>query len=505
MNRFIETHIPCPCGQSSDAYSINLDTSGHCFSCGKHYRGDQIIQDSELYGSEVLSWRGINKETFLKYGCVFKVNVVTGEPVEVGFPYSQDTWKIRSYDKKSFRTTGNMGEARLFGMDTFPAGSADYVVVTEGELDALSSYQILNKPSVSVRGASSAFGDCRDTYDYLNSFNRIYLAFDNDLPGQEAVRRVAALFDNTKVYHVKMPKDLKDPNGFLQAGKTEEYKNVVFYSRRFIPSEIISSFADIDRMLGLEREKEIVSFPFAQLQAMTYGIRKGIILVTAQEGQGKTEIIRAIEAHILRTTDINLGIIHLEESTQRSIQGLSTYELGRPVHLPDSFATTEDILRGFKSLARRDERVHIINHFPDDDLRAAMDLIRFLVVRCGCRVVFLDHITIMVTGLEEQDERRKLDYLSTQLERMTEELDFSLIMVSHVNDDGKTRGSRNISKVANIRIDLQRDHLSPNPIERNKTYLTVSKNRDAAKTGPAGILYFNPETFIVGDFDENLS
>jgi len=39
---------------------------------------------------------------------------------------------------------------------------------------------------------------------------------------------------------------------------------------------------------------------------------------------------------------------------------------------------------------------------------------------------------------------------------MVKELDFALIVVSHVNDDGLTRGSRNISKIADIRLDLYR-------------------------------------------------
>jgi hypothetical protein len=44
-----------------------------------------------------------------------------------------------------------------------------------------------------------------------------------------------------------------------------------------------------------------------------------------------------------------------------------------------------------------------------------------------------------------------------RLEMMLVELDFALIMVSHVNDNGETRGSRMIGKICNTRIDLTRD------------------------------------------------
>jgi hypothetical protein len=70
-------------------------------------------------------------------------------------------------------------------------------------------------------------------------------------------------------------------------------------------------------------------------------------------------------------------------------------------------------------------------------------------------------------------------------------------MISHVNDDGKTRGSRNISKIADLSIHLDRDLTVVDPIERNTTRLTIRKNRFASQTGPAGQLYFDPSTFKI--------
>jgi twinkle protein len=100
-----------------------------------------------------------------------------------------------------------------------------------------------------------------------------------------------------------------------------------------------------------------------------------------------------------------------------------------------------------------------------------------------------------VSGLAGEDERRALDYLSTRLEMMVKELDFALIIVSHVNDFGQTRGSRYISKIADIRIDATRDVLAHDASARNTTYLSVSKNRFSGMTGPAGKLIFNPATY----------
>jgi twinkle protein len=504
------THLPCPCGTSSDAY-VEYPDGGFCFSCGKVFKNKEetdyeLIDDGSVTFQTIDGWRGIKKATFEKFGVSFKINGA-GVPVEVGYPYPTSTGneavKIRRLDEKAFYSKGDMKSASLFGMDVFPAASADCITITEGENDALSAHQILGSPAVSVRSSVTAFDDCKANLEYLNSFKRIYLCLDNDTPGKAAKAAVATLFNTDKVYDVKITEPFKDANDFLQAGETEAFKNVWFYSKRFIPEGIVSSFREVESILREERKRSVIEYPFETLQRFTYGLRTGeVVLVTAQEGQGKTEIIRAIEAHTLRTTDFNIGIVHLEETKQRTIQGLAGYELKAPVHLPDAPYSVEDVLGAYEALAKRDERIHTINYFEDDDPKAALDLIRFLVVKCGCKIVFLDHITMLVTGLEDDDERRRLDYISTKLAKMTKELDFCLVLISHVNDDGKTRGSRNISKIATVRIDLSRDHLAANEHERNRTYLTVSKNRFGSTTGPAGSLYFDPRTFIVADYKE---
>src|SRR5690606_12201036 len=121
----------------------------------------------------------------------------------------------------------------------------------------------------------------------------------------------------------------------------------------------------------------------------------------------------------------------------------------------------------------------------------------FLVANCGCKYIFLDHISIVVSGLVEEDERKALDKISTQLAMLANDLEFALILVSHVNDHGQTRGSRNISKVAHKWIHLDRDITAADEDERNTTYVTVKKNRGGHETGPAGKLFFDPETYMM--------
>jgi twinkle protein len=227
---------------------------------------------------------------------------------------------------------------------------------------------------------------------------------------------------------------------------------------------------------------------------MTYGLRTGeSVLLTAQEGVGKTEIMHAIEYHLLKETSYAIGAIYLEEPKRRHLQAIGGLELGKAVHLPNSGVTDDQVMSAIEGLVQVDDRLHIYSHFGSDDPDILLDSIRFLVSARGCRFVLLDHITMAVSGISGEDERKSLDYLSTKLEMMVKELDFGLILVSHVNDEGLTRGSRYISKIADVRIDATRN-IQAND---NTVYLMLSKNRFGAKTGPAGILKFNPETFQI--------
>lgn len=472
------------------------------------YDKKEIIRTMENIANKTLvkvpknymGMRSITKETM----SFFDVRTVTdraGKPEKIIFPYGDDAQKIRSLKEKEFVCTGNMKEASLFGMDKFTPGQAKSVTITEGEFDALSVFQALGSkyPVVSVRSSTTAKSDCSVAYDWLNAFERIYLCLDQDAPGERASRDIAKLFDLNKVYFVKLGQ-FKDANEMLQAGKEKEFVNVWYNSKRFVPKGVVSTLADLNGLLEKQRKQSIASYPFPSLQEMTYGIRsKELIVITAQEKIGKTEFIRAIEYDLLKNTNHNIGIVHLEEDETRTVQGLVGLDLKQPVHLPDSMVSLSDQQKVLAQLVKTDDRLAVYPHFGSDDPNMILDIIRYMVSGLGCKFIFIDHITMLVTGFEGEDERKKLDYLSTKFAEMTRELDFTMFLISHVNDDGKTRGSRNITKMADLIISLYRDIEAADENIRNTTTVTVRGNRFCGRTGPAGYLFFDPTSFTLSE------
>jgi twinkle protein len=123
-----------------------------------------------------------------------------------------------------------------------------------------------------------------------------------------------------------------------------------------------------------------------------------------------------------------------------------------------------------------------------------------------CRIVFLDHLSILLSGLDG-DERRMLDQTMTKLRSLVERTGITLFLVSHLrrsNNDrtsheegGKVslsqlRGSHSIAQLSDQVIALERDQQSEN--DRDVTTLRIIKNRYSGETGFAGKIKYNLDT-----------
>lgn len=506
MSDVYSKHLPCPCGKSSDAFSLYED-GGFCFSCSKKFstKGEPLTEDdssnpSVSYTFQPLPWRGVSEDTMKKYGVVTKIG--GDQPKEIGYPYKNGVVKVRSLSTKMFYWRNGKPSSGLFGVSTFP-DPKDSVVITEGELDALSVWEMIGVPALSVQSAVTAARDVKEHYDYLNKYTKIILAFDNDEPGRKALAQVATLFDFNKVFVLDMNQH-KDPNGYLEAGHINEFRTAYRKIGKYVPDGVISSYDDVYEAFGDELNKPVMKHPIKRLNDLLGGLFLGkVYLFSGLEGIGKTEVLRKYQHSVLKSTDYNIGIIHLEEKRRDTLTNLVTYELKMPLKQPDIAVSREEKLEAYKRLTKRDNRVFVYNHFGSDDPDALLDIIRYLVAVCECKFIFFDHINHFVSSMSpDKDETKLLDYLSARLEFMVEELDFSLLHICHINDQGNTRGSRNISKAAHVHIRLERDIETADEAERLRTHIIVKKNRPTSSSGPSGYVFYDPNTGCLRDMEE---
>ena len=445
-------------------------------------------------------FRGLTEQTLKRYGVKARLKD-DGSIHSVVYPWGETFTQVRLMDEKSFYFQGVV-QPGLFGFLSFPDPS-DICVITEGANDACSAYQMLGYHSFSVRSASSALTDLRASFDRINKYKSIYFCFDNDDPGRKALAQCVTLFDFQKTYIFDLNK-WKDANEYLTNGDIEAFRLAFKKARKYVPEGVTSSFEDVSAIFDEAPRKVVARYPFKELDIALQGLAfHESTLFSGLEGIGKTEVLRALEYEVLKTTDHNVGIIHLEESQKSTINRLLSYELQVPLLKEYHKVNKEDKLDAYKRMVRRDNRVFYYSFFGEHDPDTLLGIIRYLVAVCDCKFIFFDHINLVVSSLDrDSDERRTLDYLSTKLAALLQELEFHLSFICHANDNGQTRGSRNISQAAHVHVRLERETSSSDEIERKRIHFNIYKNRPTSMSGPAGYSWFDDTKGVLLDPNE---
>lgn len=409
--------------------------------------------------------------------------------------------KIR-FPNKDFLFIGDTKNVGLYGQHLWRDGGK-MVTCVEGEVDALSLSQAFgNKwPVVSIpNGAAGAKKAVQKQLEWLNKFEKVVFCFDNDKAGVEAAKECAALLPPKKSRIAMLP--LKDASEMLVQGRTSELIDAIWGAKEHRPDGILNG-ADLWETISLEEQIPTWDYPFKGLNALTHGIRKGeIVTVTAGSGIGKSQICREFAHHLLLQGE-TIGIVALEESVKRSALGLMSIAANKPLHL-NAEVTPEEKKQAFEDTLGTG-RVFLYDHWGSTDSENLLEKIRYLANGCGCGFIVLDHISIVVSGLEGGDERRIIDNTMTKLRALCEELKIGLILVSHLKrPDGKgheegqatslsqLRGSAAIGQLSDQVIGCERNQQDPE--NANVTVLRILKNRWSGETGVACLLSWQRET-----------
>jgi len=458
--------------------------------------------------SGLMKVRKITFETAEKF--TYGYGQYMGETVQVATYHTRTgqvvAQKLRRADK-SFVWVGQPKKAGLFGQHLCRDGGKR-IVITEGELDALSCSQAQGNrwPVVSLpNGASGAVKAVKDALEWLCTYDQVVLMFDMDAPGRDAVEAVAELFPPGKCCVASLPK--KDASEMLQAGMGDRLRNACWDATPYRPGGIVFGEEVIDAMAALSH-KPGLSYPHEGLTKMTRGIRPGeIVTVCAGTGIGKSTFCTEIAGHVIENIPAGerVGFIALEENYGLTALKLCTLQAGRPMHLSER-PPTRDELSGLYEPYK--ERVVLYNHFGSMESSDLLSKIRYMIVGLDCRYLVLDHLSIVVSGMDQSDdERRTIDHLMTSMRSMVEQTQANLHLVSHLKrlqggqrgfEQGTMpqlshlRGSAAIEQLSDVVIGLGRDQQSDE--DANLCEVRVLKNRWTGQTGSAGYLHYSLDT-----------
>ena len=236
-------HEPCPNCGSSDANSVYSDGHKFCFSCHTYTpaEGDTPTYKMNnervqfLGSAEQLHKRRISEATNSFYRIYRYGNTLR-------FPYHDESgravgFKIKS-KKKEFHYEGTT-TSTLFGQHLFPT-SGKRIVITEGELDAASCYEVMSGwPMVSLpHGAASAKKDLQKAIPFLQGYQEIVLFFDNDEAGRTATELASGILPSGRVKVARLD-SYKDASDALQAGDADSIRKAIWDAKPYRPDGII--------------------------------------------------------------------------------------------------------------------------------------------------------------------------------------------------------------------------------------------------------------------------
>ena len=537
MGHIVKRSLPCldkTCG-SSDGRMLYQDGSSFCFVCRKLFPKNTaakepvddsteefVVESPEAILEEIATYpvrgfreRDITKEIAAHYGVKVSYSTLTGDLQQISehyYPYEKGAaYKVRTLPKK-FRWVGKSDA--LFGQERF-AGGGKRVVITEGEIDALTvaaasmaHYKVIY-PVVALSSAAMAEKSLLAARTWLRSFQEIVVCLDNDDAGRAAEAIAIKVLGVDKVKLARLP--LKDPSEVWLSTKGDgTLMRAIFEAQPHTPERIVRGAAL--KLAGMVfGTKPSILYPpcMGGINSKTSGMRESeLVLLVAGTGVGKSTLTREIVLHMLETQPQHrVGIVSLEEPPGETVSRLAAAQsqINFRNWSPDEAGREAAIDRVLK-----DDRLLVLDHQGNVQDGSILENIEYMAL-CGCRVIVLDHFTLLVSeGADGLEGNKAEDKVMNDLARlMMRYPEITILMVAHLRKTGvegagfeagrmpkldDIKGSGSIKQVSKTIIAFSRDMSSDEATERCLVKVSVLKCRDTGDSGPCDGMLFDIKT-----------
>lgn len=421
--------------------------------------------------------RKVRKETCERFGIRAALSEKDGKTVEAYyFPSYNQKGQVVGFMKQDI-TKGKEEEGhwtavgsvniqnKLFGQDVAESINRKRVnvVVTEGQWDTVSTFQALvdsvkntkyegmEPQVVSIPlGTKNAVEAILHNESFITSFDAATWFFDDDhctpaeakkgiMKGHEAREAVAgAMIDSgISMMAVTAQDGFKDASDYLQAGKSAELAKLVQFGKKVFSTEKIVRASEISFETVIEPQPQgVIIDCFPKLMQKINGFRmKELTLLLAPSNCGKSTVT-AIFARKFMDAGEKIGMIFLEEGNKETFQRLLASDLKvnylRFKRDPLSVASKEAIQEAYQRITQNDRMV-MLNHFGSMPIDTLMAKVKHMVLVEGCKYILLDHISLVISGLESENERKDIDMAMTSLASFCSANNCHLVVVCHIN------------------------------------------------------------------------
>lgn len=454
------------------------------------------------------------------------------------YPETNDDGKLVGYKcrnhPKDF-TYGKIGStgstSQLSGQVKFKSGGKR-CLICGGEEDKAAAYQMLLDhqrdrgqedyspiPVVSpTAGENSAAKQCAAQYDWFDKYDEIIIGMDNDKAGIAAAIEISKVLPKEKIKIATWSS--KDPNKMLEEGKQKQFIRDFYNAKEFVSTGIKSSTNLINETKA-ELINPVIPLPpyLEKLSTMTKrnGIIQGYIVnIIGDTSVGKTTHVNTITYHWLFNAPEKVGIVSLENTAGQYTMDLLSLHLGKNLYwLGDGVEIIEYLDRAEVKALYDDllvneygePRFYIIDE-RDGDIKKLEKQIERLISQYGCKIIVIDVLTDILRSLGNDAQEEHMNW-----QKRIKKNGITLVNVLHTrkpqsNQDGTMKkvteydalGSSTFVQSADINIVINRDKMTTDIIERNRTYWDIPKLR-RGQSGHMGSTIYDGETRANYDMD----
>ena len=401
--------------------------------------------------------RGIDTDTANKYEVRAKVSGEDGTThLAHYFPYCNDKGSIIGYKKRdltkskknSFSSIGEVSERSMpFGYQTLGKDKWK-LVICEGEYDAMFVHRALTAYNrkkgnddkgvhvISVAtGAPNAASYLMAHTQLLRQYKEIVLVFDSDEAGLQAVNEVSLALPDYPIKYVKLP--LKDPIEMSEAGRHSELvQDILFNAMEYKPETLI-------KVEGTQEEFDEISTPLPRGQYIDFlpnlsdclkGLRENeMSIMLAPTKCGKSTIARQM-AFELGKKGNKVGMFFLEESAKTTKQHLiALYNGVRPAtFMTDPSCVPEE--KRWEALNWMRENFIFHDASVTNEIVNTDDICKTVkhCVLLGYKYIMFDHISFVLSGDTDGNERKKIDNLLHTLSIIARNYPVHIWAIAHI-------------------------------------------------------------------------
>ena len=366
------------------------------------------------------------------------------------------------------------------------------LVITEGQLDAMSVWQAGYKNVVSIPSGSNNLNWINYCWEWLQKFPEFIVFADNDKAGLEFADKVKTRLKNVKIV---VSEKYKDANEILQDGKPKLIIQMIDDAINMTP-EGIKDMARVEYKSLRFRQEDGIETGFIELDSHLEDLKGGeLSVICGRNGEGKSTIISQIIAHAI-DKEVGVFLFSGEMSEQKVQEWLYRQIVGNNERYLQSvegkYRTKKEpkdyVIRAIKQWHKGKFFMFDLSAEKANNLKFLLDRMQLCAQRYGVRLFCIDNL---MSALHENADSLNSDQSNfiQDLKNFATNNDVHVVLVVHPNkgkseiavkeegnlDKNDISGTSNISNKADNIIAVERIWCET---RRYDTIITCLKNRE---------------------------